>query len=45
MSPYAVFLMLYDEEADSIYDRIGAGNGTRARFRMPPKRAARSGAV
>jgi len=43
--PYDVFLMLYQERADSINDRIGADNGTRAWFFAHKKRAARSGVL
>lgn len=43
--PYAVFLMLYQERADSINDRIDADNGTRAWFHGHKKRAARSGVL
>ncbi len=43
--PYAVFLMLYLEGADSINDRIGADNGTRAWFFAHKKRAVRSGVL
>jgi hypothetical protein len=42
LCPYAVFLMLYQEGADSINDRIGADNGTRAWFLTHEERAARS---
>lgn len=41
----AVFLMLYHGRADSINDRIGADNGTRAKSLGYQKRAARSGAL
>jgi hypothetical protein len=43
--PYAVFLMLYQEMADSINNRIGADDGTRAWFIANKKRAARSGVL
>ena len=42
LCPCTVFLMLYDEEADSFNDRIGADNGTRACFLTHEERAARS---
>jgi hypothetical protein len=41
----AVFLMVYHGGADSINDRIGADNGTRAQSLVHQQRAARSGAL
>jgi hypothetical protein len=42
---YAVFLMLYQEGADSINDRIGADNGTPAWFLTHEESAAARSSV